>query len=205
MDLNEIKDLGLSFLSSSFYGVTFADKVRNFVEEHLKMNVWVFLVHLVCAIIIMVCIAIWVWKPTNDFVSVQKKRLEKEKNDLVVNNRETRYFLGLLKKEKHELFYTKRAIVKSAVEEAERIRTEAQKSVNTVVADMKRKAEERIELMEEKAKEHIKEKIVNVAMELTEKLIDKNIDYANNRAVIDAYLKELEDKKLVSADTSKLS
>ncbi|GCE63828.1 F0F1 ATP synthase subunit B family protein [Candidatus Mycoplasma haematohominis] len=193
----------LSLLSGN--SSTFAEKISKFVEEHLKMNVWVFLVHLVCAIIIMAFIAIWVWKPTNDFVANQKKKLEKEKNDLVVNNRETRYFLGLLKKEKNELFYTKRAITRAAIDEAERIRTEAQRSVNLVVADMQRKAEERIELMEEKAKEHIKEKIVNVALELTEKLVDANINDANNKAIIDAYLKELEEKKLVEGEARKLT
>lgn len=162
------------------------------------------MVHVVCAILIIACISVWVWKPTNEFIANQKKKLDKEKNDLVVNNRESRYFLGLLKKEKYELFYTKRAITRTAAEEAERIREEARIAGEKIVADLQSKAEERIRVMERKARHQIEKYIVDAAVELTEKLVDANLDNAKNKAVIDAYIKELEVKQVLEGDDRKL-
>lgn len=159
---------------------------------------------MVCAILIIACISIWVWKPTNEFIASQKKKLDKEKNDLVVNNRESRYFLGLLKKEKYELFYTKRAITKTAAEEAERIREEARIAGEKIVSDLQSQAEERIRVMESKARHQIEKYIVDAAVELTEKLVDANLDNAKNKAVIDAYIKELEVKQMLEGDDRKL-
>lgn len=180
------------------------ERIKKFILEAMSLNVWVLLVHVVCLILIVACVSVWVWKPTNEFVESQKKKLDKEKNDLVVNNRETRYFLGLLKKEKYELFYTKRAITKAAAEEAERIRSEAKVAGEKIVADLQSRAEERINLMERKAREQIKKYIVDSAVELTEKLVDANIDAAKNKSVIDAYIKELETKQVLEGDERKI-
>lgn len=181
-----------------------AEKIKKFIFGAMEMNIWVLLVHVMCAILIIACISVWVWKPTNEFISQQKRKLDKEKNDLVVNNREARYFLGLLKKEKHELFYTRRAITKAAAEEAERIREEAKVTGEKIVADLQAKAEDRISMMERKARHQIKKYIIDSAVELTEKLVDANLDDAKNKAVIDAYIKELEDKKVLEGDDRKL-
>lgn len=104
--------------------------------------------------------------------------------------------MSKLKKEKHELYFTRKAIIKTATEEAQRIRQEEQRITDKLIADMNKRASERIERMEKQAKEHIKEEIVNAAMELTEKLIDANINDANNKAIVAAYIKELEGKSV---------
>lgn len=112
--------------------------------------------------------------------------------------------MGLLKKEKYELFYTKRAITRTAAEEAERIREEARIAGEKIVADLQSKAEERIRVMERKARHQIEKYIVDAAVELTEKLVDANLDNAKNKAVIDAYIKELEVKQVLEGDDRKL-
>lgn len=163
------------------------------------MNIWTFLTHLVCSLIIIACITLWVWKPTNEFIDANKKKLDKERQNLILNTRETKYFLGVLKKERNALFNLRRETEFKAREEAEKIIVDAKIQAERSSEHMRKEAEDRIRVMEEKAKDHIKGSVVKLSLELTEKLISANLNDENNKAIIEAYIKDLEERKIAPA------
>lgn len=196
----------LSFLSSLYVFTllnnSISNKIQEFIKGYLNMNVWTFLTHLVCSLIIISVITLWVWKPTNEFIDENKKKLDRERQKLVLNTRETKYFLGVLKKERNELFNLKRDTEVKAKEEAEKIILDAKMHAEMSAENIRKDAEDRIRVMEEKAKEHIKGSVVKLSLELTEKLISANLNDENNKAIIDAYIKDLEDRKISSEKTN---
>ncbi|OAL09866.1 hypothetical protein A6V39_04790 [Candidatus Mycoplasma haematobovis] len=179
-------------------GISFSQEVKKFLNDHLSVNFWTLLIHVLCAIVIIACITVWVWKPTNDFIDKNKKLLDKTKQDLIVSSRETKYFLNLLKKERNYLFNLRRNTEEAARHEASRILTEANRNADKITASAKAEVDHRIKIIEQKAKDEIKGSVVRLSMELTQKLIGAHINEENSRHVIDAYLKDLEDKKITS-------
>lgn len=178
--------------------LTFSQAVKKFLAENLSVNLYVLITHILCAIVIIGCITVWVWKPTNDFIDKNKKLLDKTKQELVVNSRETKYFLNLLKKERNYLFNLRRNTEQAARHEASRIIKEANLNADRIAANAKSEADYRVKVIEQKAKDEIKGSVVKLSMELTEKLIGAHINEENSKHVIEAYLKDLEDKKIVS-------
>lgn len=121
--------------------------------------------------------------------------MNKERHDLLLNNRESRYFLGLLKKERVELFDTKKRITENALKAAEEIKSNALAYMDQQNAELKEASRQRIAALEEKARENIQNMIAKEAMALTERLIDANLNDKNNQKIIDEYLKDLESRK----------
>lgn len=174
--------------------------IKSFIDQIMSFDPWTLLAHFICSIIIIGCIAKWVYKPTSDFIAANKKKLDKERRNLIVSTRETRFFLDLLKKERNEVFNIKRNVEMKARKEADQIVIDARTLAQESVEKMKQEAESKVRMMEEKAKDQIKDSVINLSMELTEKLVGANINNVNNQAIIDAYIKDLEDKRLVSSE-----
>ncbi|AEG72447.1 ATP synthase F0, B subunit [Mycoplasma haemofelis str. Langford 1] len=177
---------------------SFSSAVKAYLHKNLSVNLWTLLVHVLCAGLIMMCITIWVWKPTNQFIDKNKKLLDKTKQDLVLSSRETKYFLDLLKKERNYLFDLRRNTEVSARKEAADIIDAARVRAMEINENMKRDVEHRIKALESKARDEIKSSVVNLSLELTQKLIGAHINEENSKHVIDAYLKDLEERKIVS-------
>lgn len=87
--------------------------------------------------------------------------------------------------------YDSKRITEEEVKKAERIYKEIIEDAKIEAIEIKEKARIEIEKEREKAEKILKKQSVDLAVQLAEKLMEKNIDESNNKDLVDDFISEL--------------
>ncbi len=85
-------------------------------------------------------------------------------------------------------------MIQHATEEAQRIRQQAEKDLETALARRTQQAEEKIQQAEAKALKEVRNQAVDLAMTATAKLLAEKIDKAKDKALIDQSIEDVSAK-----------
>ncbi len=162
--------------------------------EVISVNLWQILISLVNLTLLFLILKKFLFKPVT-------RVLEKRQSELDAQYAAAEAAEALAAESKSEweerLAHASEeadAILADATESAKRRRDAILKEAGERADGMIRAAESEIELMERRADEQLKEKIVEVSGALTEQLLAREIDEKDHRTMIDAFLTELGDE-----------
>ncbi len=82
-------------------------------------------------------------------------------------------------------------IIDEARQAAERIRQDLQKKAEQEVAEVKRRAQEDISAQANRTMADLQARVALLAVELAEKVVEKNLDEDTNRQLIDQYISQM--------------
>ena len=118
-------------------------------------------------------------KISSDFETIEntKRELEKLKND---------YQERLTKIEEEA-----RAKIQQAVNDGRRVATEIEEEARSSAREALEKSKEAIALEMAKARVELKEQVVDLAIQITHKIMQQNLDEETDRRMIEAFIKEV--------------
>ncbi|AFO51865.1 ATP synthase subunit b [Candidatus Mycoplasma haematolamae str. Purdue] len=152
----------------------------------------VIVAHILSSIFVLIFIVYFFWKPTNQFINDQKKKLDQVHDKLAVATKQTKTALNNLQVEQVKLVKTRERLLAERQEQEDSIRekvmAEAEAEKGRIIAEAERKAR----IIEEETKKTVNEKIVSLSVGLAEKLIKGAINEKTQSRIIDGYLDEID-------------
>ena len=164
-------------------------------EDFLKKlfpNLWSFLINLIALIVLFVAIFLLAYKPIKKFVAKRKEYVAsnlrdaeeaKAKYEGLIGDSET--IVSNAKKKADEIVKEAQA---DANAEANRITSEARDEASRRLIA----ADEEIKQAQEKAKQSIREEIVNVAMDASLKVLGREINDDDNRRLVAEFVEDVQ-------------
>ena len=131
------------------------------------------------------------------FPAVQKgmeARTERIRKDLDQAERAKTEAESLLDQYKQQLADAKsesNRIIDEARQQAEKVKADITESANREVSDMKTKATEDIEAARNAAIASLQTSVASMAIELAEKVVEKNLDRETNQRLIDSFIEKV--------------
>lgn len=184
-----MEDLRITVLDSSqpFTAKDFLDK--------LFPNFWSFVINLLALIVLFVFLYFIAYKPVSKYLNARKDYIEK-------NIRESEEAKGLYESKAAE----SDKIINKARQEASDIiakaKADAEVSAKAIVKEAdeqalarKKAADEAIAQAEEKARNAIREEIVNVALDASKQVLGREISREDNARLVDDFINDVEAKK----------
>ena len=178
----------LAFLTSCS-GVPFSNE--DFLNK-LFGNFWSLVINLVALIVLFIAVFFIAYKPMRKYLEARKSHIEHEIKD--AENSKKVYESKAAEGEK---------IVADAKKEAGEIVSKAKEtatvSANAIINEAQEVSKKKMEdtekaiaLAEEKAKDDIKKAIVEVALQASEKVLEREVDEEDNSRLIDSFASDLE-------------
>lgn len=162
------------------------------VVNNLFPNLWVFLTHIIAAVILVVLMAWLVWKPTKDSIQKRHDFIAKEIADAQKAKESATIEFNEANQLKVTALSQAMTITTQARTEAydivEKARIEAKQTANKIINDAK--ADIKREKMEAKANEQ--SNIINIAFDVAESVLDNEIKKQDKDKYIDELLKVIE-------------
>lgn len=170
----------------------FLEKIPEFVEQGLGIDVGSIGIQLIATIILFAVVLKFLWKPMTDLLEERKEIISNDLEEAKNANTNAQKIKVDLEEKLAEAKNEAKNII-----EASRVRGENEKTRIVAEAEQEAsnrlsKATEDISLEYQKARDNIANEIVEVAFQVAEKIIDKEIDSSKHEEVVTGFLKEVE-------------
>lgn len=167
-------------------------------EDFLKKlfpNFWSWLINFLALIVLFLVVYFFAYKPIRKYVTARKDYVEHNIRDSEaakeINERKA-------KESDHLIVEAK----KEANEIIQKAKVDASKQASLIVEEAKKEALKKqidadvaIKQAEEKSRLAIQEEIVNVAMDASKKVIERNVDEKDNRRFVEQFVKDMNEEK----------
>ena len=170
-------------------------KAEDFINKVIP-NFWAFIVQLFAFIIMILIVIKFAYKPVSNFLAKRKeyvnnnlKEAEEKNLEASRNLEETRNNLQGSQKEAIQ-------IIQDARKQAEKERVEILEETNKDVANKRAKALEDIEVAKNKALKDMHDEVVDIAIEATKNILNREVDVNDDKAMLDNFVSDLIDKKI---------
>lgn len=163
------------------------------VVNNLFPNLWVFLTHIIAAVVLVVLMTWLVWKPTkqslqkrHDYIAKQIADAQQAKESATMELNEANQLKVNAMSQAMTITTQAKAEAFQIVEDA---RVEAKQTAQKMVSD----AQEDIERQKLEARTNAQDNIINIAFNVAESVLNKEIDKADKDKYIDDLLKTIEE------------
>ena len=165
------------------------------ISQKLFPNVWAFLVQFIAFIIMCIIIIIFAYKPVKAYIEKRKELLENEVKETVANKDEVK--LLKLETQKEIAISHKKAneIIERAQKEAEEKREEIITSADIEAQNKIKEANIIIEKDKLNAKKEIKNDLASVAIDLSSKILGREVSSSDNEKIINDFINSLDEDK----------
>ncbi len=183
------------FVLTSCDADKFGDDLSKSIESKLIPNLWAFLVQLFALIIMILIVVKFAYKPVSKFLKARREALKNEVDDTFRKNEEAR--LNLANSEA-QLADTRRQadeIINNATLEANKTKNEIIEKANEEAFETRNKALEDIERAKAKATREVHDEIVDVALNATGKLLEREVNTKDNTKIVEDFIKDLENSE----------
>ncbi len=161
------------------------------IASKIFPNVWDFLVQFIAFILMIVLIIVFGYKPIKKFIEKRKSLMEEEVNEAKRKNDEANANLLASQKEIALTHEKASKIIESAVKEGNDRK-------DLIIADANKQAEMKIkeaniiiEKNKEEAKKEIKNEISDVALNLSSKILEREVNEEDNKKLIDDFVEKM--------------
>lgn len=162
------------------------------VVNNLFPNLWVFLTHIIAAVVLVVLMTWLVWKPTKNSLQKRHDYIAKEIADAQKAKETATMELNEANQLKVTALSQAMTITTQAKAEAfgiiEKARLEAKQTANKIVND----AKEDVEKEKRDARANAQDNIINIAFDVAESVLDKEVTKQDKDKYIDDLLESIE-------------
>ena len=163
------------------------------IKNKLIPNLGSFLTQLSALIVLIIVVIVFGYKPIKKMVNKRQEYIANEIKEAKEKNQEASNNLA----QSNETVLANRRmaseIIDNAKIEAENQKQEILRSAEIEVADMKKRAERDIKQSEEDAKEAIRQKMVEIALDASSELLKRNVNDKDNEKLVDEFIKEIDE------------
>ena len=188
--MNFIFNLIVNFLTAE--GIEKPDS--GYIEKVIP-NLWSFLVQLLAFIAMIVIFMKFAYKPVKKFLEARREYIAKNIKEAGEKNLEAESNYA---KSKEAIVASKKEaieIVQDAKVEANKQKASILESANDEINKNKQKAKEEIQLEKEKALKEVHDEVVNLAIETSKSILNREISQKDNQKMIDELVDSLKEKK----------
>lgn len=178
------------FLSDSAIG---KPESSDFVEKVIP-NFWAFLVQLIAFILMMVIVIKLAYKPVSNFLAKRKEYVNNNLKEAEIKNEEASRNLEETKANLQGSQKEAIQIIQDARKQAEVQRGEILEEANKDAEKAKIKAMEDIEIAKNKAMKEMHDEVIDIAMEATKNILNREVNANDDKAMLDDFVSELIDK-----------
>lgn len=188
------------FLVSSFF-LTSCDSdslgadISSTISDNLIPNLYSTLAQIAATIILFVCIICFAYKPVKKYLNKRKEYFDNETKDSQAKNSEasknqleSRVLLANSKNEAKDII--EKAKVEANIQKDE-ILASADEEAKAKIKD----AESVIAKKQETARKEINNMVVDAAVDMSSKILEREVKEEDNQKIIDDFVNELKDKK----------
>ncbi|MGL5591592.1 MAG: F0F1 ATP synthase subunit B [Mycoplasmoidaceae bacterium] len=168
--------------------------IYNLVDSALQIDVWVLIAHILAVTILLFVISFFAWKPTKKYIAERKKNMQEEINKIAESKKIAESNIVESKELKMKSIDEASKIIELAEIDAYSIKEKIKKEATIDANHIKDMANEDILKKEKELRTNIESEVSNLAIELAESLIKKNIDKKANQKLINSLLEDI--KKL---------
>lgn len=160
------------------------------ILDKLIPDFWSFLTQLIAFIILIVVVTFLIYKPVKKMLAKRKEHIEKEIKEAEDKNKESVANIeaskNLIKDSHHEADKIIASAKSEALKQADLIKQENA----SLIASMKEEAKADIAKEKALAKEQLKNDVVDVAILMSSKILEREVKKEDNEKIIDELLKE---------------
>ncbi len=165
------------------------------IINNLFPNLWVFVSHIVATIILIIIMAWFVWKPTKDSISKRHDYIEGQIKEAEESRNEALKKLAEAQKEKVTAINQAQQIIDDANVQAyeikEKLEAEGKKNAQIISENALIDAEN----LKKEISKNMHDEIVSIALDATEKLLQKKISKKDNDKFVDEILTIINNEK----------
>ena len=172
----------------------FGDDLASTIESKLIPNLWAFLVQFIALLVMLFIVVKFAYKPVSKYLKARRETLKNEVDDTFKKNEEAK---ANLEKSEAQLADTRRqadVILNEAALEANKTRNEILEQANQEALETRNKALDDIERAKAKATREVRNEIVDVALDATGKLLEREVNTKDNTKIVDDFIKGLEEE-----------
>ena len=165
------------------------------IGAKLVPNVWAFIVQFLALIVTLLIVAKLAYKPVHKFITERKKFLNSE----VDETKEALESARIDKEEAHRSISEAKTKANEIIKSAE---VEANVRRDTIISDAEKEAKEikdkslkEIENAKKKAISELNEEIVDVAIDASSKILEREVSKDDNSKIVNDFLNELDKKE----------
>lgn len=168
--------------------------LKDEISQKLFPNVWAFLVQFLAFIIMCLIVFFFAYKPVKNYVQKRKDLLNNERNESLKNIEDSKVLKLESQKEIANSHKKASEIIESAKKEAEIRKEEIVESGEKIANSKITEANLEIERNKVEARKDIKKEIANAAIELSSKILEREITYEDNKKIIDEFIDKMDDE-----------
>ena len=161
------------------------------IAGKLFPNITTLVVQLLATGVMLLIFKKFLWKPVQDYFAKRAEYIESTMTDAATMKDEAKKFVEESEKQARDAAVQYQTIVNKAKDDANVIKQNTIDEANQVDKAKMEQANREIEYQKEAAKAEIREEIVNVAIDVATKVMEKEIDTDTNRAMIDEFVDDV--------------
>ena len=131
------------------------------------------------------------YQPVKKGMEARTERIRKDLDQAEKAKSEAESILDEYKKQLADAKNESNRIIDEARQQAEKVKSDLTESANKEVAELKAKATEDIETARNAAIASLQSSVASMAIELAEKVVEKNLDKDTNRRLIDSFIEKV--------------
>lgn len=161
------------------------------IAGKLFPNITTLVVQLLATGVMLLIFKKFLWKPVQDYFAKRAEYIESTMTDAATMKDEAKKFVEESEKQARDAAVQYQTIVNKAKDDANVIKQNIIDEANQAAKAKMEQANREIEYQKEAAKAEIREEIVNVAIDVATKVMEKEIDTETNRAMIDEFVDDV--------------
>ncbi len=162
------------------------------ISQKLFPNVWAFLVQFIAFIIMCIIIIVFAYKPIKAYINKRKELLNNEVKEAELNKTESEKLILDAQKEVANSRKKANEIIELAKKDAEIKKEEILESANEEAKNKIEEANAIIEKDKLEAEKEIKNNIAGVALDLSSKILEREVSSSDNEKIINDFINSLD-------------
>lgn len=186
-----MSNFNLNFSIKTFDELISKDDI---ISKMFPENIWVFVAQFLAFVVMIVLVTVFAYKPIKkalnkrkEYVNQNLKDAEKAKLEAADLKIEANKNVALSKKEANK-------ILQNVNIEADKLKLLKEEELNKEFLQKREEFNKELQIEKQKMIEDQKAEVISLAFEVSNKILEKNIDKKDNEKLIDEFVKEIENE-----------
>lgn len=168
-----------------------AQRIRNKI---FPSGIWPFVVQFAVLIVIILIIVYLFYKPIKKMLNTRAEHVRENIQAAEISKKEMEEKLSAAEKEVESERLKAQAMIKETIESSEKMRQQMLTEAKLEVEKERARALSEIELAKTEALDEIHQEIVEVALDASKKVLEREVSEKDNRRIIEDFIKEVKEE-----------
>lgn len=162
----------------------------NQIADFLSIEIWPILAQLLATLVLLWVMSQWFYQPVKAILSKRANYVKQHIDDALIREENAKTLEQQLKLATEQSKAQAQQLILNAQDQMDKARAQMIQETQAQIALLKEKAAQEIALAKDKALQEIEQEIVSVALEASEKILNREVKASDHQALIDAFLKD---------------